>query len=1018
MPLKVNIKSRAPDFEGAAEKYNIVVSGPREIFTNDINNNKGKMCNFLKLQDLSPIDQGDNMSWASRYQMGGAPYYMTHYMAHEYGAIIHKNCYREAMAVVSERREQDGLEHIFGFQGLDAGHKALEIMASGMDFLANCDKNDYDRRHFLESAGWLPIENVVPIIVERLGSRPYRTRDPFIANNLKPFMPDDVKILMRRRIIKAIKTRDDSKSHTAENTGTVPCPEGLEFLPFQLRGIDMAIKSPGGAIIADDMGLGKSLPLDAGILTPTGWKTMGDIRTGDLVVGSDGKPTRVTGVYPQGDLEIFRVTFSDGATVECSDDHLWSVRTQRNGTEYRTMPLSEIRTGLVNEHGRCRYYIPMVQPIEFTDNISPESVDSVDSVDSLYAQGVDGIVSSDALTGPVEQRIAVLQGFLDTGEYEPGSGALRFYSDSEQTTRDIAELAMSLGGNARRFATGNNVRISATANIDRTIRYGVTLVLPEGIAPFRSESRLARYRDLVETRPVRGFASVESIGIKSAQCIRVAATDQLFVTDDYVLTHNTMQGIGIMNVLSDARRILVICQANMRIKWTREIEKWKTDPDKTVGMAESTNFPDTDICVINYDILKKNLAALHANPWDLVICDEAHSLKNPESQRTMAVLGNLLESRKKEHEWARPLPLAENGRMIHLTGTPRPNKVEELWPLLSSTRPDLWGHGKVAKRIFMARYHPIAFLVRREIKNRTIVGAVPAKKPTRENELNMRLHASGSFIRRMKREIPGLPRKFRTRLDIPVRLTKEDLLSLREAETDIIEIYNRTMGGDVSVHETSIAGPVINEITRTRPDAPAFHEIARVRHNLGIIKAPYCAKFILDELIEEKDFAPENRTKTVVFAHHKDVISIIHEEAQKRMKGAFLVYDGSVTQKRKQDMVDRFQSDDKIRAIIISLAGTTGITLTQSARMRVVEPDWSPSNMTQTEDRIWRIGQTAESVDIGYMSIAGTLDARIGNTIASKMESNERTINTVDLGHDLPGGQATGQSKKQKSMRF
>ena len=1013
MPLKVNIKSREPDFEGATKKYNTVVSGPREIFINDINDNKSRMCNFLKLQGLTPFDQGDNISWASRYQMGGAPYYMAHYMAYKYDADIHKNCRREAMAVVGERREQNGLEHIFGFSNPDAGREALRIMVSGMDFLANCDRNDYDRRHFLESAGWLPIENAAPVIAKKLGSRPYRTRDPFIANNLKPFMPDHVQSLMERRLVLAMEIRSNSKSHTAENTGEVPSPEGLEFLPFQLRGIDMAIKSPGGAIIADDMGLGKSLPLDARILTPTGWTTMGEIGIGNPVIGSDGKPTEIIGVYPQGNLEIFRVTFSDGAIAECSDDHLWSVRTHRNGTEYQVLPLSKIRADLSNKQARCRYYIPMVQPVEFTcgDMLS-------ESVESLYMQGANGCISRGDLTGTIEQRIALLQGFLDTGNDQPGNGALRFYSDSKQTVMNIAELAMSLGGNARRFTMSGNARHSGIPDTDQTIRYSVTLVLPEGIAPFRSKNRMARYRAHVGYRPVRRFISVESIGFKPAQCIRVAAADHLFVTNDYVLTHNTMQGIGIMNVLSDARRVLVICQANMRIKWVQEIEKWKTDPDKSVGMAESTNFPDTDICVINYDILKKNLAALHTNPWDLVICDEAHNLKNPDSQRTMAVLGNLLESKKKEHAGARPLPLTEGGRMIHLTGTPRPNKVDELWSLLSSTRPDIWGHGKVAKRIFMNRYHPTAFLVKREVRGRKIIGAVPTKEPVRENELNMRLHATGSFIRRMKRDIPDLPEKFRTRLDIPVRLTKEDLQALREAETDILEIYNRTRGGDVNVRETSLAGPVINEITRIKPDTPAFHEIARVRHNLGIIKAPYCARFILDELLDEKDFAPENRTKTVVFAHHKDVISIIHEEAQNRMKGAFLVYDGSVTPKRKQEMVDRFQTDDRIRAIIISLAGTTGITLTQSARMRVVEPDWSPSNMTQTEDRIWRIGQTAKSVEIGYMSIAGTLDARIGNTIASKMESNERTINTVDFRHDLPGGQAGTQSGKQQNMRF
>jgi SNF2 family DNA or RNA helicase len=215
-------------------------------------------------------------------------------------------------------------------------------------------------------------------------------------------------------------------------------------------------------------------------------------------------------------------------------------------------------------------------------------------------------------------------------------------------------------------------------------------------------------------------------------------------------------------------------------------------------------------------------------------------------------------------------------------------------------------------------------------------------------------------------------------------------------------LMERTGSVEVKEGRTLQAGAVINQITRLDPDTPQFHEMARVRRNLGMLKAPHCAKFIIDELEAEKDFAPENRTKTVVFAHHKDVIKIIHAEAEKRMKGAFLVYDGSVgSAKKKQDIVDQFQSDDNIRGLIISLAGNSGITLTQSARMRVVEPDWSPSNMIQIEDRIWRIGQE-KNVDIGYMSVAGTLDARIGMAIADKMETDERSVNSITFRHNAP----------------
>ena len=78
---------------------------------------------------------------------------------------------------------------------------------------------------------------------------------------------------------------------------------------------------------ADDMGLGKATGNSEPVLTPTGWTSMGQISVGDFVIGSDGTPTRVTGVYPQGLREIYRITFSDGSSACCDVEHLWNVRT-------------------------------------------------------------------------------------------------------------------------------------------------------------------------------------------------------------------------------------------------------------------------------------------------------------------------------------------------------------------------------------------------------------------------------------------------------------------------------------------------------------------------------------------------------------------------------------------------------------------------------------------------------------------------------------------------------------------
>jgi len=78
-------------------------------------------------------------------------------------------------------------------------------------------------------------------------------------------------------------------------------------------------------VVAGRPSMGKQQPVDTPVLAPQGWRPIGSLRAGDCVVGADGKPTEVTGVFPQGVQQAYRVTFRDGTSTECGLDHLWSV---------------------------------------------------------------------------------------------------------------------------------------------------------------------------------------------------------------------------------------------------------------------------------------------------------------------------------------------------------------------------------------------------------------------------------------------------------------------------------------------------------------------------------------------------------------------------------------------------------------------------------------------------------------------------------------------------------------------
>ena len=97
---------------------------------------------------------------------------------------------------------------------------------------------------------------------------------------------------------------------------------GLRPYKVQIMG---AIVLNEGKIAEHKTGEGKAIPLDTPMPTPDGWKTAGDIKIGDVLFDRHGKPTKVTGVYPQGKKQIYEVHLSDGRVVETADEHLWSV---------------------------------------------------------------------------------------------------------------------------------------------------------------------------------------------------------------------------------------------------------------------------------------------------------------------------------------------------------------------------------------------------------------------------------------------------------------------------------------------------------------------------------------------------------------------------------------------------------------------------------------------------------------------------------------------------------------------
>jgi hypothetical protein len=264
---------------------------------------------------------------------------------------------------------------------------------------------------------------------------------------------------------------------------------------------------------------GKSLPADAPVLTPAGYRSIGDLSVGDMVIGRNGRPTRVTGVYPQGQQPTYMLLFSDGAWVECSEDHLWQIE-HYDGSD-QVLTTAEIIAQIDQ-----RLHIPICDPVEFpakTLPMTPHALGIWFASHSTYT------FPPEALLASIDQRRDILAGILDAYGAFDDEGNCVYTEPNPLKQGQVRTLVNSLGGIA--FATHNNA-----VKFHQIEGAPASLVIRVPFCPFTAPLKIAAWRP----QPiVRIIESAIYLGDKDSVCIRVEAEDRLFLTQDCIVTHNT-----------------------------------------------------------------------------------------------------------------------------------------------------------------------------------------------------------------------------------------------------------------------------------------------------------------------------------------------------------------------------------------------------------------------------------------------------------------------------------------------
>jgi phosphate starvation-inducible protein PhoH and related proteins len=362
---------------------------------------------------------------------------------------------------------------------------------------------------------------------------------------------------------------------------------------------------------------GRAQPLDRRVLTPSGWQAIGSLTVGDLVIGSNGRPTPVLGVHPQGRRPVFRLTSQDGASTLCCAEHLWTVTTPDDRRRGRSRVLrTDEMAGRLRRNHQHRFELPLLSaPVEFepqdvpldpyalglllgdgclttkttptfttADDELAEALESrLPSIELQRKSHVDyvlrhvdghrgGVIVANPVTVALRElglagtrsatkfvpqqylhnssavRVAVLQGLLDSDGgpvvQRRRTCRIQYTTCSARLRDDAVFLVRSLGGVAYwrvRPAEGRRPgRARERLVHHRSDAFSLDIRLPAGVEPFRLERKRDLYHASGGGRPMRFVESIEPAGDAETVCIQVAAADSLYVTDDFLITHNTL----------------------------------------------------------------------------------------------------------------------------------------------------------------------------------------------------------------------------------------------------------------------------------------------------------------------------------------------------------------------------------------------------------------------------------------------------------------------------------------------
>ena len=462
----------------------------------------------------------------------------------------------------------------------------------------------------------------------------------------------------------------------------------------------------------------------------------------------------------------------------------------------------------------------------------------------------------------------------------------------------------------------------------------------------------------------------------------------------------TVQAIGLSCLYQKDWPVLVICPSSLKFAWRDEITMWlgevlKKDEVQVIKNSKNEFKENKKYYVISYDLSVRMIDKIISQKFNYIIADEAHYLKSKAAKRTMCLTPILQRSK----------------RVVLLTGTPILAKPMEIFPLLHILRPDKFK----GFREFGSRYCDPKIIH---------FGAIDWSGSSNTRELNSILNKL--MIRRLKKDVLSqLPPKKRQKIEISTdkKVIKKLKLLMEKSTKKFEELLGTQIELDklgINIEDLKTEKDKEKEKEKnkkededTKEEDTVLNRFNKAYSMTGEAKLPGIRDYV--------NYLVDNSCKFLIFAHHAEVLDAI-EDVILNDKIGYIRIDGKVPVERRQDLVNKFQTDEDCLVAILSItACATGLTLTKASTVVFAELHFTPSIMIQAEDRAHRIGQDAGCVNIHYLFGDDTLDVLLfrklnekQNIVSTTLDNKSKDLNVTKVKEQV--GDFINMNGKQVSV--